>query len=50
MLNGRAIEVVTADGTFRGVGRGLGRDGELIVEQDQGEVQSILSAERVLFR
>jgi BirA family biotin operon repressor/biotin-[acetyl-CoA-carboxylase] ligase len=50
VLSGRDIEVVTAEGTVRGIGAGLGEDGELIVNQgDQGN-KSILSAERVLFR
>ena len=50
VLSGRDIEVVTAEGTVRGIGAGLGEDGELIVNQGDHGNKSILSAERVLFR
>jgi len=50
VLAGREIEVVTSDGVIKGYGRGLGSDGELIVDQGEAGLKTILSAERVLFR
>lgn len=50
VLSGRRIEVVTTEGIVHGIGHGLGNDGELIVDQGDSGLKSILSAERVLFR
>lgn len=46
-LFGKNIEVSTVTGQISGQASGIGRDGELLIEMESGEVLSIVSAERI---
>tara|TARA_R110002096_G_scaffold32485_3_gene94386 strand:+ start:478 stop:1281 length:804 start_codon:yes stop_codon:yes gene_type:complete len=49
LLLGRRLKVKTTKGVIEGTGCGLGKDGELLIDRGNNEIEAILSAERVLF-
>ncbi|MDF1656111.1 MAG: biotin--[acetyl-CoA-carboxylase] ligase [Verrucomicrobiales bacterium] len=46
-LMGKTIRVSAADGSLVGKGHGLGPGGELLLEMESGELQTIISAEKI---